>query len=142
MGIKKRILGFYNVVIERIKQLIGKKRLVKLSSLLTLRRIMEIAYMIALLILFAGIINALLELGTVRQYFSDLSIIRSSRIQSFMDTFLNFLVVSVGTLGIYLMYLGGRKIGTKAPSLYVILGLTVLIMGTLIFWFLLSYKGV
>ncbi|MEM2873778.1 MAG: hypothetical protein QXD82_06405 [Nitrososphaerales archaeon] len=142
MGIKKRILGFYNVVIERIKQLIGKKRLVKLSSLLTLRRIMEIAYMIALLILFAGIINALLELGTVRQYFSDLSIIRSFRIQSFMDTFLNFLVVSVGTLGIYLMYLGGRKTGTKAPSLYVISGLTVLIMSALIFWFILSYKGV
>ncbi|MGB9659322.1 MAG: hypothetical protein ACPLY9_02185 [Nitrososphaerales archaeon] len=142
MGIKKRILSFYNVAIERIKQLTGKKRLVKLSSLLTLRRIIEIAYMITLLILFAGIINALLELGTVRQYFSDLSIIRSSRIQSFMDTFLNFLLVSVGTLGIYLMYLGGRKIGTKVPSLYVILGLTVLIMSTLIFWFILSYKGV
>jgi|GEM_PF-642149 hypothetical protein len=142
MGIKKRILGFYNIAIERIKQLIGKKRLVKLSGILTLRRIIEIAYMITLLILFAGIINALLELGTVRQYFSDLSIIRSSRIQSFMDTFLNFLLVSVGTLGIYLMYLGGRKIGTKVPSLYVILGLTVLIMSTFIFWFILSYKGV
>ncbi len=142
MGIKKRILGFYNIVIERIKQLIGKKRLVKLSSLLTLRRIIEIAYMVILLILFAGIINALLELETVRQYFSDLSIIRSFRIQSFMDTFLNFLVVSVGTLGIYLMYLGGRKTSTKAPSLYVISGLTVLIMSALIFWFILSYKRV
>lgn len=141
MGIKKMFLGFYNIVLERIKQIMGKKRLVKLYSIFNLRRIIEIAYILTLLVLFAGIINALLEMETVSKYFSELSIIRSFRIQSFMDTFLNFLLISIGTLGIYLMYIGGRKTGTRTPSLYVLSGLIIIIVNVLILLFIIGYKG-
>ncbi|MCP8308294.1 MAG: hypothetical protein H3Z52_05960 [archaeon] len=138
MGIKKRFLGFYYIVLERIKQLIGKKRLIRLYSIFSLRRLIEIAYMLALLFLFAGIINALLE----GQYYSDYTIVPSFRIQSLVETFLNLFAIIIGTSGIYLMYLGGRRTGAKkAPSLYVISGLTVLIISVLIWLFIIGVKG-
>jgi hypothetical protein len=141
MGIKKRFLVFYNTFLEKIQQMMGKKRIVKFYSIFSLRRMMEIAYMLALIVLFAGVINALLEMGTVSRFFSELSIIRSFRIQSFMDTFLNFLLITVGTFGIYLMYLGGRKAGTRAPNLYVLSGLTIIIINVFILLFIIGYKG-
>ncbi|MEM3437673.1 MAG: hypothetical protein QXP55_03950 [Nitrososphaerales archaeon] len=139
MGIKKMFLGFCNIVLERVQQLIGKKRLVKLYNIFSIRGIVEMAYLLALLVLFAGIINALLEMETVGNY--GLSIIRSFRIQSFMDTFLNFLLISIGTLGVYLMYIGGRKTGTRTPSLYVLSGLIIIILSVFILLFIIGYKG-
>ncbi|MCP8320257.1 MAG: hypothetical protein H3Z52_04860, partial [archaeon] len=111
MPIKKRLLDFYYIVLERMKQLIGKKRLVRLYNIFSLKRLIEIAYMIVLLVLFAGIINALLE-GLA---YSDITIMPSFTIQSPIETFLNFLALIIGTSGIYLMYLGGRKTGKTTP---------------------------
>lgn len=137
MGIKKRLVGFYQIILERMKHLTGKKRLIRLYNMLSLRRLVEIAYMLALLILFAGIINALLEGLNFPNYL----IIPSFRIQSLMETFLNFSAIAIGTSGIYLMYLGGKRTGKKAPSLYVISGWIILSISMLIWLFIISTKG-
>ncbi|MCP8315874.1 MAG: hypothetical protein H3Z51_03305, partial [archaeon] len=137
MPIKKRLLDFYYIVLERMTQLIGKKRLVRLYNIFSLKRLIEIAYMIVLLVLFAGIINALLE-GLA---YSDITIMPSFTIQSPIETFLNFLALIIGTSGIYLMYLGGRKTGKTTPSLYVVSGLTILIIGVLIWLFIIGEKA-
>ncbi|MCP8309208.1 MAG: hypothetical protein H3Z53_10735 [archaeon] len=137
MAIKKRFLGFYYIVLERMKQLTGKKRFIRLYNIFSMKRLIEIAYMIALLVLFAGIINALLE----GQAYSGYIIIPSFRIQSPIETSLNFLAIMIGTLGIYLMHLGGRKTGKTAPSLYVVSGLTILIIGVLIWLFIIGEKA-
>ncbi|MGQ9469191.1 MAG: hypothetical protein ACUVTD_05120 [Nitrososphaerales archaeon] len=137
MAIKKRFLGFYHVVLERIRQLIGKKRLIRLYNIFSLRRLIEIAYMFTLLVLFAGIINALLE----GQNYSGLIVTPYISVQSPMETLLNFLAITIGTLGIYLMYIGGKKTSKTTPSLYVIFGLIVLIIGVLIWLFIMGVKG-
>jgi len=136
MPIKKRLLGFYYIILERMKQLIGKKRIVRLYNIFSLKRLIEIAYMIVLLLLFAGIINALLE-GLA---YSDIMIMPSFVIQSPIETFLNFLALMIGTSGIYLIYSGGRKTGKTTPSLYVVSGLTILIIGVLIWLFIIGEK--
>ena len=137
MGIKKRLVGFYQIVLERMRRLTGKKRLIRLYNMLSLRRLVEIVYMLALFILFAGIINALLE----GLSFSNYIIIPSFRVQSLVETFLNFLAIIIGTSGIYLMYLGGKRTGKKAPSLYVISGWIILSISVLIWLFIISTKG-
>jgi len=136
MAIKRRFLSFYYIVLERMKQLMGKKRLVRLYNIFSMKRLIDIAYMIALFLLFAGIINVLLE-GLA---YSGYTIIPSLRIQSPIETFLNFLAIMIGTLGIYLMYLGGRKTSKRTPSLYVVSGLTILIIGVLIWLFIIGEK--
>ncbi len=136
MGIKRRLLGSHHTVLERMKRLTGKKRLIKLYNFLSPRRLVEMAYMFALLIFFAGIINALLE----GQNFPNAIIIPSFRIQSMMETFLNLLTMIIGTLGIYLMYLGGRRTGRRAPSLYVISGWIVLGISMVIWLFIIGAK--
>ncbi|MEM3383172.1 MAG: hypothetical protein QXL52_03050 [Nitrososphaerales archaeon] len=141
MGIKKMFLGLSNIILERIQQIIGKKRLFRFYSMFGIRRIIEMAYLFTLLFLFAGIINALLEIETVSKYSSEWSLVRSFGIQSFMDTFLNFLLISIGTLGVYLMYIGGRKTGTRIPSLYVLSGIIIIILNMFILLFIISYKG-
>ncbi len=134
-------LGLSNIILERIQQIIGKKRLFRFYSMFGIRRIIEMAYLFTLLFLFAGIINALLEIETVSKYSSEWSLVRSFGIQSFMDTFLNFLLISIGTLGVYLMYIGGRKTGTRIPSLYVLSGIIIIILNMFILLFIISYKG-
>ena len=119
-----------------MRQLMGKKRLVRLYNIFSMKRLIDIAYMIALFLLFAGIINVLLE-GLA---YSGYTIIPSLRIQSPIETFLNFLAIMIGTLGIYLMYLGGRKTSKRTPSLYVVSGLTILIIGVLIWLFIIGEK--
>ncbi|MEM3451416.1 MAG: hypothetical protein QW830_03305 [Nitrososphaerales archaeon] len=141
MGIKKMFLGLSNIILERIQQIIGKKRLFRFYSMFGIRRIIEMAYLFTLLFLFAGIINALLEIETVSKYSSEWSLVRSFGIQSFIDTFLNFLLISIGTLGVYLMYIGGRKTGTRIPSLYVLSGIIIIILNMFILLFIISYKG-
>ena len=144
MGIKKRLVGFYHIILERKKNLTGKKRLVRLYNMLSVRRLIEIAYMLALLILFAGIINALLEgqnwnIGD--RPFPYNIIINSFAAQSLTETFLNFLAILIGTSGVYLMYLGGRRTGRRALSLYVISGWIALVIGILIWLFIIGVKG-
>jgi hypothetical protein len=120
-----------------MKNLTSKKRPIRLYTMLSLTRIVEIAYMLVLFILFAGIINALLE----GQNLSNYIIVPSFTVQSFMETFLDFLAIIIGTIGVYLMYLGGRRTGRRAPSLYVISGWITLVIGMLIWLFIIGVKG-
>ncbi|MGQ9719461.1 MAG: hypothetical protein ACUVWK_06475 [Nitrososphaerales archaeon] len=140
LGIKSRALVFYHATLERMERFVGRKRLDKLYDLLSLKRLIEMGYILVLLLFSAGAINALLE-GTNPNIIG-ITIIPSFSFQSLLETFLNLFATAVGTLGIYLMYLGGRRTGTKrAPSLYVLSGLTTLIISMLIWWIIISVKG-
>jgi hypothetical protein len=140
LGIKSRALVFYHITLERMDRFVGRKRLDKLYDLFSLKRLIEVGYILVFLLFFAGVVNALLE-GTNPNIIG-IIIIPSFSFQSLLETFLNLFATAMGTLSIYLMYLGGRRTGTKrAPSLYVISGLTTLIIGMLIWWIIISMKG-
>ena len=139
MGIKKRVQGFYRTALEIMKGIIGRKRLSKASQRLDLRKIIEIAYMFAFLLLSAGIINFLIEgnIPDLAQYI----IVPLFRYQNLIETIVNFFTVMMGAAGFYLIYLSGKKISTKKTvNLYLISGFIILISSVSILLFILSVK--
>lgn len=132
-------MGYCRITLEMMKGIIGRKRLSKASQIFDLRRILEMAYMFAFLILAAGIINFILE-GT-NPNFAQYIILPLFNFQNLTETLLNFFTIMIGAAGFYLMYLAGKKISTKrTANLYFVSGLIVLISSAITTWFILSTK--
>jgi hypothetical protein len=88
----------------------------------------------------AGLLSAVLEGSRLG---AGLSIILRSRLaQTLYEVFINVSVLIMGTVGVYLWYVGARKVtGSREVSLYFLLGTFLILIATSLAIFLLFEKG-
>lgn len=88
----------------------------------------------------SGVVNVMVE--TARLGRVEAVIIPSRSLQTWAEVVINFLVLVLGSFGIYLMYQGGRRrIGRRTSELYIASGLVFLAIAILIGFSLLAEKG-
>ena len=88
----------------------------------------------------SGVVNVMVE--TARLGRVEAVIIPSRSLQTWAEVVINFLVLVLGSFGIYLMYQGGRRrIGRRTSELYITSGLVFLAIAILIGFSLLAEKG-
>ncbi len=141
MGIKRLVLRYLNAVAEKARHT-GLIRRANISSFYSTvrRRGLEIAYLMAIFILSAGIFNTLLE-GS-KPEFSQRIILPFRQAQNFTEFLINMFTILVGTGGVYLIYLSGRQtFRYRLATLYMVLGFTAVIIAVIVGILILQTKG-
>lgn len=138
--IKRRVTLFFKNAQVRIKRFVGVRRLSRVYRFLSLRDIIELLCIGAMLLFAAGILNGLLE-GTNRALAGQI-IVPSRNVQNLIETFIELFLIMVGTLGFYLLYLSSKQIGRQRVSnLYFVLGLTMMLLSVFMEIYVLQAKG-
>lgn len=99
-----------------------------------------VTYLTIILLLSSGVVNAILEGSRLPS--STLPIVRSRGIQSAAETLLYFMTFLLGTAGLYVAYSGAKQpIRRRAADLYLVVGLFMVVIGTVIGIAILNVKG-
>lgn len=121
--------------LERSRLIRGIRRALSLS----LSRVIEWAYLLALLILLGGGVNAALE--GLRLKAPQAMIFASSTVQSIGETVINIFTLMLGAAGIYFIYRGSRFIvSRRLTSFYLFAGVVGLLIALAVEFYLLGYK--
>lgn len=103
-------------------------------------RLLPVLYLAAIVALSAGLENAILE-GS-NPSFAGISILPTAGAQTWNETFINILVIILGSMGLYVMYLTGRQtVRQRSSGAYLFLGLIVVLVALTLGLFLLAAKG-
>ena len=142
MGLKKRSTSFAKSAYIKT---IGSKymnNLIKTNFYKGIReQVFTIIYLLIFLGLSAGVVNAMLE-GTKPQYLYSI-ILPSRNAQTWAETTINFFTIAFGSIGFYLMYIGGKQSERRRSSeFYIIFGLVLLFIAFFIGLTLLTQKGI
>ncbi|MBI2183665.1 MAG: hypothetical protein HYU39_01770 [Thaumarchaeota archaeon] len=99
-----------------------------------------IAYLTIMFLLSSGVVNAILEGSRLPS--NALPIIRRRGIQSAAETILYFLTYTFGAAGLFVAYTGAKQpVRRRAADLYLIVGLFIVVIGTVIGLTILNVKG-
>jgi hypothetical protein len=103
-------------------------------------RLAGLGFLLLIFLFMAGLLSAVLEGSRLG---AGLSIILRSRLaQTIYEVFINVSVLTMGTVGVYLLYAGARKVtGSREVSLYFLLGIFLVLIATSLATFLLFEKG-
>jgi hypothetical protein len=103
-------------------------------------RLAGFGFLLLIFLFMAGLLSAVLEGSRLG---AGLSIILRSRLaQTLYEVFINVSVLIMGTVGVYLWYVGARKVtGSREVSLYFLLGTFLILIATSLAIFLLFEKG-
>lgn len=141
MVVKKFLSRSFKSIAERVRHSGIARRRSSLALYSIIRqRGLEIAYLLALFTLSAGIFNTLLE-GS-RYEGSGQIILRFRAAQTFTEFLINFFTLLVGTGGVYLIYLSGRQtFRHRLTTLYMLLGFAGLLIAVAVGVLTLQTKG-
>ncbi|OHE53531.1 MAG: hypothetical protein A3K61_00175 [Thaumarchaeota archaeon RBG_16_49_8] len=90
-------------------------------------RVLEIVYLIAILLFSSGLINGMIEGSS--PYASNFLIYPQSGIQTLPETFIYLFTMLIGSVGMYLLYLGGRQgLRRRIANFYLIFGFSAVII--------------
>lgn len=123
----------------KISRRLEKSRVVRSILKLSVGRVIEGLYLLALLILLGGVVNAILEGLRVRA--PQAIIFTSSAVQSIGETVINIFALLLGAAGVYFIYRGSRFVSSKRVSnFYLFVGVVGLLLALLIEFYLFGYK--
>jgi hypothetical protein len=135
MVLKKALDNFSSKISRRLE----KSRLIKATFKLSFGRVVEGLYLLALLILLGGGVNAVLE--GLRVKAPQAFVFVSSTVQSIGETIINIFALILGTAGIYLIYKGSRFTSSKrVTNFYLFAGVVGLILALVFELYLFGYK--
>jgi len=133
--LKRTLDSFTAKIVEKLE----KSRLVRGILKLSVERVIEGLYLIALLILLGGGVNAALE--GLRVKWPQALIFPSSSVQSIGETLINIFTLLVGAAGVYFIYRGGRYASSKRVSnFHLFVGVVGLLLALAIEFYLFGYK--
>ena len=123
----------------KISRRLEKSRVVRSILKLSVGRVIEGLYLLALLILLGGGVNAVLEGLRVRA--PQAIIFTSSAVQSIGETVINIFALLLGSAGVYFIYRGSRFISSKRVSnFYLFVGIVGLLLAIAIEFYIFGYK--
>ncbi|NHV97300.1 MAG: hypothetical protein HA494_05880 [Thaumarchaeota archaeon] len=123
----------------KISRRLEKSRFVRRSLKVSVERVIEGLYLLALLILLGGGVNAVLE--GLRFKAPQSMIFRSSTAQSIGDTVIYIFTLILGVAGVYFIYRGSRFTSSKRVSnFYLFVGVVGLLLALVIELYLFGYK--
>jgi hypothetical protein len=123
----------------KISRRLEKSRLIRNILKLSAVRVIEGLYLLALLILLGGGINAVLEGLRIRA--PQAIIFTSSAVQSIGETIINIFTLLLGVAGVYFIYRGSRFVSSRRVSnFYLFVGVVGLLLALAIEFYLLGYK--
>lgn len=138
MVLKKAFDNLYSNLTRRLE----RSRIIRsLRSrlLLSVDRVIEGLYLLALLILLGGGVNAALEGMRVKA--PQAFIFASLAVQSVGETIINIFTLILGTASIYFIYRGGRVLSSRRlTNFYLFAGLIGLLIALAIEFYLVGYK--
>jgi hypothetical protein len=140
LGIKSGVDRITGRLTQRIKYVkIGGRNLGDFFAVLV-SGIIPVLYLLVIFFYSGGVVNALLE-GS-RSNLAGIPIVPGRSAQSPTEGVLNAFMLSVGTVGVYLMYKGGRQaIRGRLGNSYIVGGIAMLLLSFLLGMTLLSLKG-
>ena len=140
MGVKRRVLGVALRVRTRIVGEEVGRRWTRSATVGFLRtRSLEIVYILAFVIFASGIVNTILE--GVRPEYAGAVILPSRTAQTVSEAIINMFVILLGVAGVYLAYRSGRQAARRRiSSLYLVSGLTALLVALLIGLLIINFK--
>jgi len=123
----------------KISRRLEKSRLVRGILKISVGKVIEGLYLLALLILLGGGINAVLE--GLRINAPQAIIFTSPNVQSIGETIIYIFALIFGASGIYLIYRGSKFTSSKRLSnFYLFIGIVGLLLALLIEFYLFGYK--
>jgi hypothetical protein len=136
MVLKRKVLSLGT----RIRNVFGRptfaRRLGRGSIFTSLKqRWVQVAYILALLLLTAGIVNA-----GVNGEPNTVPILQSRDVQNVLETIIYLLVYGIGAIGAYVLYLSGRQtVRARSSGLYFAFGIILLLIALWIEYYILVY---
>ncbi len=123
----------------KISRRLEKSRVFRSILKLSVGRVIEGLYLLALLILLGGGVNAVLE--GLRLKAPQAIIFTSSTVQSIGETVINIFALILGSAGVYFIYRGSRFISSKRVSnFYLFVGVVGLLLALAIEFYIFGYK--
>jgi hypothetical protein len=108
MTVKRRLTGASQKVISRIKDLTSTTPISRKSRLKFLRdNLASAIYFSSFFLLTSGLVKAIANSGDPGINASP--IVTNAGIQNFTETLINFFIFSVGSFGVYAIYVSGRQ---------------------------------
>ncbi len=102
-------------------------------------RVLEIVYLIAILLFSSGLINGLIEGSS--PYAANYLIFPRAGIQTFPETFIYLFTMLIGSVGVYLLYLGGRQsMRRRIANFYLAFGFSAIIIALSFTLFIFDIK--
>lgn len=140
MGIKRNLQTTAERLNERFKRSSVGRTVSNPGSLVSIRnRGIEWIYILVLLLLAAGVINAASNAGTPG--INSESIVPNPSVQSTVETFIMLFGYIVGAIGIYSLFLCGRQtIRARSAEMFFIFGMLLVSVAIALGYFVLSAK--
>ena len=133
--LKKTIDSVTAKISKKLEKILPVRSALKIS----VKRVMEGLYLLALLILLGGGVNAVLE--GLRVKAPQTIIFPYSTTQSIGETVINIFALILGAAGLYSIYRGSRFTSSKRVSnFYLFAGVVGLLLALAIEFYLFSYK--
>ena len=124
----------------KINRRLERSRLVRSALKLSVERLVEGLYLLALVILLGGGLNTVLEGLKVRA--PQAIIFTSPAVQSIGETVINIFIIILGAASVYFLYRGSRFTSSKRVSnFYMFAGVVGLLLALAIEFYLLGYKA-
>ncbi|MEM4297824.1 MAG: hypothetical protein QW815_05600 [Nitrososphaerota archaeon] len=97
-------------------------------------------YLVIFYTLASGVVNVMVE--TARLGVMEAIILRTKILQTWTEVVINFLMMIIGSWGVYLMYQGGRRrVVGRASEVYIGFGLLLLVIAIALGFSILAEKG-
>jgi len=141
MVLKRMAVDVFNRIVKLIRG-IRIMRSASRSSVFTVlkERGLELIYITVFFTFTAGVVNGLLE-GT-NERVQRFMIYPGRGIQTPSETFAYLFAFILGTIGVYLVYQGGRQtVRRRISDFYITLGFTVLLVALALTYYILSFKA-
>jgi hypothetical protein len=140
MGLKKKTSELAHQV-ENQSVISNTFRRFSLNSILDVLRdrVLAIVYLIAILLFSSGLINGMIEGSS--PYAAQYLIFPGSGIQTLPETFIYLFTMLIGSVGVYMLYLGGRQsMRRRIANFYFILGFSAVIIALSFTLFIFELK--
>jgi hypothetical protein len=140
LGIKRSLQSSAEKVSGRIKRSSFGRTITNPSSIVSIRnRGIEWLYVIVLLLLAAGVVNAASNAGTPG--INTEPIVANPSVQSIVETFIMLFGYIVGAIGIYSLFLSGRQtIRARSAEMFFVFGILLVSVAMALGYFVLSSK--
>jgi hypothetical protein len=140
MGIKRNLQASAERLSERFKRSSVGRTISNPSSIASIRtRGIEWLYILILLLLAAGVINAASNAGTPG--INSQTIVPNPTVQSTVETFIMLFGYIVGAIGIYSLFLSGRQtIRARSAEMFFVFGILLVSVAVALGYFVLSAK--
>ena len=140
MVIKRKIDSATTSILGRIGRFrLARMRISDMSTLVS-KRSLQLIYVVIISIFSAGTVNAILEGG--RLNVTGAPVLASRYGQTIAESAINFSAIAIGTLGFYLVFIGGRQaLRGRIAIAFILSGLLLVLIGLLVGFFVLSLKG-